>query len=82
MRRLFRLPGLIVEDLPSFMVGSPEAGIRTVAKSDSTSASSTMPAKPKGKVNFLKLANRVGKMEKPFWSCILYKNLVFERFFI
>jgi hypothetical protein len=63
------------------MVGSPEAGIRTVAKSDSTSASSTMPTKPKGKVNFLKLANRVGKMEKAF-LVILYKNLVFERFFI
>jgi hypothetical protein len=36
-------PGLIVDDFPSFIVGKPVAGIRTVAKSDPTSASSTIP---------------------------------------
>lgn len=38
-------PGLMVEDFPNFIVGSPVAGIRTVAKSEPTSASSTTPLK-------------------------------------
>ena len=33
----------MVEDFPSFIVGKPTAWIRTVAKSDPTSASSTIP---------------------------------------
>ena len=37
------LPGRIVEDFPSFIVGRPVAGLLTVAKSDPISASSTTP---------------------------------------
>ena len=38
-----KLPGRTVDDFPNFMIGRSVAWIRTVAKSEPTSASSTTP---------------------------------------